>query len=228
MPPFAPTPSPRGIAVGRPGGDRRGEEGQPVEGVIRADFDPRRSRAATKTRRRGLPVTVLTDIGFFQGSDEALRQARAACALPVLRKDFRGRCLAAVRVAGVGADCVLLIAAALDDAQLAEYAFIADELGMDVLVEVHDIDELWARPAGAGAPAGINNRNLQDLRGVTRHHLGLQPDGAGRPGAGDRERHPRPGRRGAHARRRRMPFWSARPSCAPREPGAALRQRSLA
>ncbi len=106
-------------------------------------------------------LSVLTDIDFFQGSDVYLQQARAACALPVLRKDFVIDAYQLYEARVLGADCVLLIAAALDDAQLSEYAFIAAELGMDALVEVHDIDELERALPVPARLLGVNNRNLR-------------------------------------------------------------------
>ena len=120
-------------------------------------------------------LSVLTDIDFFQGSDDALRQARAACALPVLRKDFVVDAWQLYESRVLGADCVLLIAAALDDAQLAEYAFIADELGLDVLVEVHDLDELERALPVPARLLGINNRNLKTFEVSLDTTLGLQP-----------------------------------------------------
>ena len=104
---------------------------------------------------------MLTDVDFFQGSDAYLQQARAACALPVLRKDFTIDACQVYEARVLGADCILLIVAALDDARLAELTTLALDLGMDVLVEVHDIDEL-ERALQVPAPLlGINNRNLR-------------------------------------------------------------------
>src|SRR5690606_32730618 len=106
-------------------------------------------------------LSVLTDDDFFQGSDEYLKQARAACALPALRKDFIVDAYQLYEARALGADCVLLIAAALDDAQVAEFAFVAAELGMDVLVEVHDLDELERALPVPARLLGINTRNLK-------------------------------------------------------------------
>jgi indole-3-glycerol phosphate synthase len=103
---------------------------------------------------------VLTDVDFFQGSDAYLQTARAACELPVLRKDFILDAYQIYEARFIGADCILLIAAALDDTQLTELADLAGELELDVLLEVHDGEELERALRTPCRLIGINNRNL--------------------------------------------------------------------
>lgn len=145
----------------------------PSQGVLRADYSP--AAIARSYEAAGAAcLSVLTDVDFFQGADEHLQQARAACSLPVLRKDFVVDAYQLFEARVLGADCVLLIAAALDDAALRDLRSQAGALGLDVLIEVHDDAELDRVLATDAHLIGINNRDLRTFEVALETTLGLK------------------------------------------------------
>lgn len=162
------------IAAGKPAVIAEIKKASPSRGVLRERFVPAEI-ASTYAAHGAACLSVLTDVQFFQGSHDHLRQARAACALPVLRKDFIIDPYQIVSARALGADCVLLIVAALDRARLQELEACAIELGMDVLVEVHDADELETALALKTPLLGINNRNLRTFETTLQTTLELLP-----------------------------------------------------
>ena len=167
------------LAAGDPAIIAEIKKASPSKGVIREDFHPA-DIAASYADAGAACLSVLTDRDFFQGDDEYLAQARAACKLPVLRKDFVIDEYQLVEARAIGADCVLLIAAALEDEQLAAFTALSRELGLDVLVEVHNARELERSLVLGTSLIGINNRDLHsfDTRLETTYDLldAIPPD----------------------------------------------------
>jgi indole-3-glycerol phosphate synthase len=162
------------IAAGQAAVIAEVKKASPSRGVLREHFIPAEI-AASYERHGAACLSVLTDLQFFQGATAYLEQARAACALPVLRKDFMVDAYQVFEARAMGADCILLIAACLDDAQMADLEAQSHALGMAVLVEVHDGAELDRALRLKTPLLGINNRNLRSFEVTLDTTLSLLP-----------------------------------------------------
>ncbi len=180
-------PPPRGfcqallkrIRAGEPAVVAEIKRASPSKGLLRQDYQPKKI-ARSYQAAGAAALSVLTDADFFQGADAHLTEARDACALPILRKDFTIDAYQVYEARALGADCILLIVACLGDAQMSELSGLAAHLDMDVLVEVHDAEELDRALALKPALLGLNNRDLRNFKtslDTTLELLGLVPEG---------------------------------------------------
>ncbi|MEO6421621.1 MAG: indole-3-glycerol phosphate synthase TrpC [Candidatus Nitrotoga sp.] len=162
------------ITAGQPAVIAEIKKASPSKGVLRADFRPS-DIAASYASHGAACLSVLTDAQFFQGSAEYLQEARAACSIPVLRKDFMLDTYQIYQARALGADCILLIAAALSLAQMKEFEALALSLGLSVLIEVHNKAELDQALQLTTPLIGINNRNLRTFEVRLQTTLELLP-----------------------------------------------------
>lgn len=160
------------LDAGLPAVIAEAKKASPSKGVLREDFRPAEI-AASYARSGAACLSVLTDRDFFQGSDAFLQEARAACDLPILRKDFIIDPYQVYEARAIGADCILLISACLKDEELDVLSGLAEDLGLDVLVEVHDGDELQRALAVPTRLIGINNRDLRSFQVDLETTIGL-------------------------------------------------------
>ena len=163
------------VSAGQPAVIAEIKKASPSKGLIRKDFDP--AKIARSYEEAGACcLSVVTDVDFFQGADEYLQSAREACQLPVIRKDFVIDPYQVYEARALGADCVLLIAAVLKDREMRELSDLADSLGLDVLVEIHNREELERAHVLRCPVIGINNRDLHSFETSLQTTLGLMID----------------------------------------------------
>ena len=151
------------------------KKASPSRGIIREDFKPKEI-AKSYADAGACCLSVLTDVEYFKGSDEYLKQARDVCELPILRKDFMIDPYQVYEAKVMGANCILIIVSALSDMQMQDLAGVANEIGLDTLVEVHDREELSRGMMLRTPMIGINNRNLHTFETSLDTTLGLLPD----------------------------------------------------